>query len=301
MKNTASAALGPGSAHVEFRGFGTALSHLLRPLARIMLRHGMTAHEFTSVADAAFVAAARDVLTEQGKEPNFSRISSLTGLHRHAVSAIAGTDHPEHCTSLATKHYQRNRLARVLSGWFENPDYTNADGRPRLLPFDGPAPSFTSLVRQYSGDIYPRIILDDLSRVKAVRMTRDGMVRAVSRRFSSGGADPEALQHLGEATRDLISTLENNLTAGPDDRLFEDVVVTLNLPPDLVPLLRQLVARRGASFLEDIEGWLAQHERSPRDLAKGLETVRAGVALHMFVCPEPPDAGRKDHRSERGR
>jgi len=278
-----------------------ALAYLLRPLARIMLRHGMTAHEFTSIADAAFVAAARDVLTEQGKEPNFSRISSLTGLHRHAVSAIAGMDQSEHSASLATKHYQRNRLARVLSGWFENPDYTNADGRPRMLPFDGPAPSFTSLVRQYSGDIYARIILDDLLRVKAVRMTRDGMVRVVSRRFSTGGADPEALHHLGEATRDLVSTLDHNLTAGPDDRLFEDAVVTLNLPPDLVPLLRQLVARRGASFLEDIEGWLAQHERSPRDLAKGLATVRAGVALHMFVDPAPPDATRKDHRGERGR
>ena len=276
--------------------FGAALAHLLRPLARIMLRHGMTAHEFTSIADAAFVAAARDLLTEQGKEPNFSRISSLTGLHRHAVSAISGADQPEHAAGLATKHYQRNRLARVLSGWFENPDYTNADGRPRVLAFDGPAPSFTSLVRQYSGDIYAKIILDELLRVKAVRLTRDGMVRAVSRRFSTGGADPEALQHLGDTTHDLLSTLERNLTAAPEDRLFEDTAVTLNLPPDVVPLLRQLVARRGASFLQDMEGWLTQHERSPREVAKGQPTVRAGVALYIFTDPPSEDETGNNRR-----
>ena len=170
----------------------SALALLLRPLARMLLRQGITAHEFTAVANASFVDAAEDVLKEQGKEPNFSRISSLTGLHRHAVSDVANTRSAATGERPAQKHYQRNRLARVLAGWFESPDFTDRDGRPRLLPFDGPHPSFTSLVKKFSGDIYPRIILDELLRVKAARMTRDGMVRAVSRRFSTGGADPDA-------------------------------------------------------------------------------------------------------------
>jgi hypothetical protein len=260
----------------------------------------VTAHEFTTIADAAFVVAARDVLREQGKEPNYSRISSLTGLHRHAVSAVAAERGSERGDGLARKHYQRNRLARVLTGWFETPEYTDADGKPRLLPFDGPAPSFTSLVRQFSGDIYARIILDDLLRVKAVRMTRDGLVRAVSRRYSTGGADPEALQHLGEVVRDLTSTLEHNLTSGPDDRYFEDSVVAANLPPDVVPLLRQVIARRGAAFLNDLEGWLVQHEHGARDIARGQPTVRAGIAVYMFADPSPP-ASATESRRDAGR
>jgi hypothetical protein len=68
-----------------------------------------------------------------------------------------------------------------------------------------------------------------------------------------------------------------------------DSVETVSLPPEMVPLLRQLIARRGASFLEDIDGWLTQHERSPREVAKGQPAVRAGVSLHMFV-EAPGDA-----------
>ncbi len=265
------------------------LALLLRPLARMLLRQGITAHEFTAVANAAFVDAARDILREQGKDPNFSRISSLTGLHRHAVSAVVSAGTTASGEGLAQKHYQRNRLARVLTGWFESPDFTDREGRPRLLSFDGAHPSFTSLVKKFSGDIYPRIILDELVRVKAVRMTRDGMVRAVSRRFSSGGADPEALQHLGEAIRDLAVTLEHNLAATTDERFFADAVVTANLPPEIVPMLRQAIARRGAAFLDDLEGWLAQHEVSPRQVARVRSTVRAGVALYMFADRPPAD------------
>jgi Family of unknown function (DUF6502) len=263
--------------------FAMACYRLLLPLARALLRHGVTAHEFGRMADAAFVTAASDVLREQGYDPNFSRISTLTGMHRHAVSAMTMATKSDKGEKTVSKQYQRNRLARVLTGWFDNPEYTDTEGKPRVLPFDGPVPSFTTLVRRYSGDIYARIILDELLRVKAARMTRDGMVRAVSRRFASAGADAESLQHMGEAARDLMATLEHNLSAEPDDTYFVESVAAVNLPPDVIPLLRQLIARRGASFLEDIDGWLTQHERSLREVAKGQPTVRAGVSVHMFV------------------
>jgi len=276
---------------------------LLLPLARILLRHGVTAHEFNRIADRAFVAAAAEVLLEQQQEPNYSRISTLTGLNRHAVATVAESSTHLPGDAEQSKPYQRNRLARVLTGWHESPAYTDSEGKPRVLPLEGPAPSFASLVRQFSGDIYARIILDELLRVKAVRMTRDGRVRVVSRRFTIGAADTDALRHMGESVRDLIATLEHNLAASAEDAHFEDSALSANLPPEAVPLLRQMVARRGAAFLEDIEGWLAQHERSPREIARGAPTVRAGVAVHLFAdrsAPKPPP-GSPPAPARRGR
>ena len=46
---------------------------------------------------------------------------------------------------------------------------------------------------------------------------------------------------------------------------------------DLVQMLRQ----RGAAFMEDIEGWIAEHDRPGAP-----DKVRAGVMLHMFVDEE---------------
>ena len=181
----------------------------------------------------------------------------------------------------ADKDYQRNRLARVLSGWFESPEYTDQDGRPRVLPIDGPDPSFAGLVHSFSGDIYPKIILDELLRVGAVRVQKDGSVRALARRYTLGGADAAALQQLGTAARDLFSTLEHNIAAPADSRLFDDSVVSVRLNSAAIPLLRQMLHRRGESFLEDVEGWLS--ERETPDAARA---VRAGVMVQLFVDQE---------------
>lgn len=262
---------------------GEACFHLLRPLARVLLRHGLTAHEFGKIANAAFVAAAGDVLRERGSDSSYSLIAALTGIHRHAVSEIASSAASGDVSDLQSKGYERNRLARVLAGWFESPEYTDDRGRPLVLGLDGPAPSFTSLVREFSGDLYPRIIRDELLRVGAVRMTRDGRIRALSRRFSSGGASAESLDALGSTTADLMATLENNLIPGRD-RLFTDSATAVNLPADAVPLFRQLVARRGAALLDDIEGWLAEHDL-PSSGSASAGSVRAGVSIFMFEDP----------------
>lgn len=258
-----------------------AALRLLRPLARIMLRHGLSTYEFSKIANIAFIQAAQDILHEQGKTPSFSRVSTITGLHRHVVSEIARSADESGAELAADKDYQRNRLARVLSGWFESPEYTDSDGRPLVLAIDGPAPSFAELVRTYSGDIYPKIILDELHRVGAVRTLKDGSVRAIARRYTLGGADPAALKHLGIAARDLLGALEHNLVAPPEDRLFDDSVVSVTLDRAALPLLRHLLQRRASSFLEDVEGWFTEYEGSQE-----AGYVRAGVMVQMFIDPE---------------
>jgi hypothetical protein len=56
-----------------------------------MLRHGMSSYDFSRIANIAFVRAAADILNEQGKPLSFSRISTITGLHRHVVSDIVNS------------------------------------------------------------------------------------------------------------------------------------------------------------------------------------------------------------------
>ena len=271
-----------------------ACLRLLRPLARIMLRHGLSTYDFSRIANIAFVQAAQDILREQAKSPSFSRVSAITGLHRHVVSDIVKSAEASRPNLAAEKDYQRNRLARVLAGWFESPEYTDEGGRPLALRVVGPEPSFEHLVQSFSGDIYPKIILDELLRVGAVRIQKDGAVRALSRRYTLGGADASALQQLGIAARDLLCTLEHNIAAPPESRLFDDSVVSIRLDGAAIPLFRQMLQRRGASFLEDVEGWISERETAGESGA-----VRAGVMVQMFVEPEvqsseePEDGTRK--------
>lgn len=251
-----------------------------------MLRHGLSTYDFARVANIAFVQAARDILGEQGKPLSFSRISTITGLHRHVVSDIVNSDDGKPADITAEKDYQRNRLARVLAGWFESPEYTDSEGRPRVLPVEGPEPSFESLVRAHSGDIYPTIILDELLHVGAVRRLKDGSLRAVSRRYTLGGAEPAAIEHLGSTARDALCTLEHNMSAPVEARLFEDTVISARLDRASMPLFRLLLRQRGAAFLEDIEGWVSEHEKPDSQ-----DAVRAGVIVQMILDDRSEESG----------
>lgn len=266
---------------------------LLRPLARILLRRGITAHQFSRWAGAAFVQAAADLLAEQGNPASYSRISTLTGLHRHTVRDLQAGVLRGESGPAGEKEYQRNRLARVLTGWFEDPVFTDRDGNPRRLPFDGPSPSFVELVRAYSGDIYPRIILDELTRVGAASVEQDGTVRAVSRRYTVGGADESAVHHAAIVAADVIGTLEHNMTAAPADRRFEDASISVDLDPRYIPLMRRMLETRGAAFLDDIEGWLGEKERKQTAGLAGQPAMRASVRVVMVVEPAGSGSGEE--------
>lgn len=266
------------------------MKYCLVHLSSLLLRQGVTAHEFAQWANEAFVLAAIDLLKEQGADPSFSRISAMTGLHRHAVSAILGGADGTRPTELQPKEYQRHRLARVLSGWFEDPDFTGADGRPLALPPDGPSPSFAELVRVYSGDIYAGIILEELLRVGAVRERRDGLLEARSRRYVIGGSDPASLKHADVVASDVFRSLEHNISASQEQRRFEDSAIAQNLSPDVIPRLSRLLERRAATFLDDLEGWLEDADKVS-DQEGRPAGVRAGVRVIMVVDPpeETPD------------
>ena len=272
------------------------MRYALQSIASLMLRRGITAHEFARWAEVAFVDAAVSQLVAQGVDPSFSRISALTGIQRHAVSDILGGSGNPRSTDGEGKAYQRNRLARVLTGWFEDPRFTTDDGRPRVLALEGEGISFSELVRVYSGDIYPGIILDELERVGAVRRRDDGAVEAISRRYTIGGADEESLRHAEQVAADIMRTIEHNTRAAPVERHYEDGAIASGLPADVVPMLSRLLERRAAAFLDDLEGWLASMESPENGGVLPSRKVRAGVRVVMVVEPEADsvDGARSD-------
>lgn len=246
-----------------------------------MLREGITAAEFGRLADVAFVKAARDKLLANGIDPSYSRIAAITGIHRHAVSTILNDIESETIPASAPKRHQRHRLDRVLSGWFEDPHYTDSSGNPIEIPLDGPAPSFAELVRSNSGDIYHGIVLEELQRAGALEVTGSGTLRALSRRFVPGVADENALNHADEVAGDVLRTLVHNIFSARDSRLFEDEATTSQLSPEAVPKLRKWIKNRAAALLDDLQGWLDANEVVEGETGQ-KPGLRAGLRIVMI-------------------
>jgi len=152
------------------KSLSAAILHLLRPLARVLLRHGVSYGTFADLAKWVFVDVADREFNVSGKKQTTSRVSVLTGLSRKEVARVQAIDAPDDEAIVQ----QYNRAARVISGWVRDAAFNDFDGNPALLPFEGDK-SFASLVKAYSGDMPARAILDELLRVKAVRVVDDNV------------------------------------------------------------------------------------------------------------------------------
>src|SRR5688572_15970072 len=93
----------------------TALRHLLRPLVRVMLRHGMAYGDLADIVKSVYVEVARDDFALPDRRNTDSRIAILTGLTRKEVKLIGEATHGD--AGNGERHSNSNRATRVLSGW----------------------------------------------------------------------------------------------------------------------------------------------------------------------------------------
>ena len=258
----------------------TALRHLLRPLVRVMLRHGMAYGDLADIVKSVYVEVARDDFALPGKRSTDSRIAILTGLTRKEVKLLseAGT---------GERQSNSNRATRVLSGWYQDPDFTGADGEPGVLALDGKR-SFSELVRRYSGDMPPRALLEELKRVGAVRIEDNGRVRVLTRSFVPVQGDLEGLRMLGTAVHDLAATIDHNIARDRSEPArFQRSVFSERVPLRNIPILRRIVAERGQRFLESLDDWLSAHESDEGTRGHESDSVRTGVGIYFFQDPPP--------------
>lgn len=277
------------------QALSAAVSRLIRPLVRILLRHGMSFNEFADLAKRAYVDVAMSEFRIPGKKQSISRTSILTGLTRKEVqrlcSASADTDHA------TVERY--NRAARVISGWVRDPDFTDAEGRPLALPPDDAAISFAVLVRRHSGDMPVRAVLDELLRVGAVEHLEDGRIRLVTRAYVPRTSELDKLAILGADVSDLTATIDHNLEHGPDDPRFQRKVMYDNLPEEAIAEFRRLSSEQGQKLIEQLDRWLSRHDRDVNTGIKGSGRMRAGVGVFYFEENLSPTLEKKSRETDK--
>ena len=169
-----------------------ACRHLLHPLVRILLRHGVSYGEFADSVRGAYIDIAQNELVPPDRPQTESRIAILTGLQKREVVRIRNMDgNDDDAVGL-------NRIARVLQGWSQDPQYLGPYRLPLEVPFAANTVSFEKLVEKYAGDVSARALLEELTRVDAAVEMDDGYVRLVNRTYLPAPLDPVGLRALGQ-------------------------------------------------------------------------------------------------------
>jgi hypothetical protein len=211
----------------------------------------------------------------------------MTGLSRKEVARLA-----KEGGKLARigQQAELNRVGRVLQGWYTDSEFTGPYGVPLDLKFDDipRKPSFTELVRRYSGDMPARAMLDELLRVGAARLEKEsGLIRVLNRVYIPQKLDPESVRHFGITARNFMDTLDVNLRkVGPGKGRFErrvlaDEGMSIGDLADFDAFVRD----RGQQFLVEVDDWISAKD-PPRSDA---EKVHAGIGVYLYMRNESED------------
>jgi hypothetical protein len=260
------------------QALSSAARQILRPLVRVLLRNGIPYGAFAEIARRVYVEVAEKEFALPGRPQTVSRVSALTGLTRKEVTRLQAGAAGEGGAPIERYH----RPARVIGGWVREKRYHDRRGRPAELPMDGERGSFAALVREFSGDVPPRAMADELARIGAIELLPEGKVRLLSRAYIARGDEAAKVAILGGDVADLIRTIDHNLTCAPGEAYFQRRVSYDNIPREMMPALTKKLARKAQSCLEALDRVLVTADRDRSPGAKGTGRVRTGVGIYYF-------------------
>ena len=266
---------------VVLKTLTVAVIGILQPLVRILLRNGVSFGTFSDIAKWVYVDTAANEFGIANRKQTISRVSVITGLSRKEVKRVKEKARPAD-TAIAEQY---NRAARVITAWRREHPYADQKGNPLDLPIAGDGPTFAGLVRQFSGDLPYRAVLDELANAGAVKITEDDHVRLLSDSYLSGNDDKMNLHILGTDTGSLIETIDHNLQADELQRFFQRKVQYDNLPEEALPVFKTMAAESAHSFLEDLDRWLARNDRDTNPKRPGTGRHCAGLGIYYFQKP----------------
>ena len=258
-----------------------AIIRLLRPLAHILLRNGISYKTFSDLAKYVFVDVAAKEFAIKNRKQSTSRISVITGLSRREVMRVRKMPSPD-ITESIEKH---NRAARVIAAWRREKEFLGTEGKPAPLPMEGDNSSFSELVKHFSGNVPPRAILDELLHVGAVKELADGRISLLTRAYVPKDYDSHKINILGTDVNHLLSTINHNLHPDTTYPLFQRKVSYDNLPDEVLEKFHKKFSEKAQDLLEKADKWLAKHDRDVTPSVKGTGRNHTGFGIFFFHKP----------------
>jgi hypothetical protein len=278
------------NSEIQVRLLG-AVRALLRPVARLLMRYGVTYHQFADIAKEAFVHEAFLDTDSRGRKTNASRVAVKTGISRKEVSRLRDALHQGDSTGRAD---HSGPPARVLHAWHSDQRYLSPGGTPRALFFDGPDSSFSSLVRLVAGDVPPGAVRAELRKAGAISESEDGRIFVEKRYYVPGNVDEKAITVLANLLFPLAAGIEHN--SNPErkaDGFIQRFAFSERLKAESIPEFRAWSRNEATDFIESVDDWIAAHEGDAAPDSEHDSASIAGIGVFYYEGPSADGSIRK--------
>ena len=266
----------------------------MRPLARLLLRSGVTYKTFGEVAKTAFVHEAMLESGAKGRLTNHSRVAVRTGLSRKEVRRIYELSRSEEVgRRVRVDHF--GPPARVLDVWHSDSRFVDSGGTPRDLPFENDDACFADVVRAAGGDVPPGAVRAELLRAAAIVELDNGNLRPTKRYFVPGDFDEKAITILSGILFPMISGVDHNANPGRTSPGFFQRFAFSSLPVEKRDEFRAWSRNEATRFIEDINGRLTSCGLDTRHSDGDDEISGIGVFYYEGPTAEKLPAPDEDY------
>jgi hypothetical protein len=282
-------------------------AHILRPLVRLLLEHGVTYPQLADTLKSVFIEAAQHNGAHHAGRMTDSEAAVRTGIHRKDVkrlrSEIAAHE------PRAPDEGPRSLTSAVFTRWLTDPAYCYKDGervgQPKALARVGDSPqSFEVLVRSVSKDVHPRTVLNELERLNLVFVENDSVQLKVNA-FVPNADFAQMLEYMGANLHDHAAAAVRNVL-GTAPKFLEQSVYSDAVRADAVGELAGLARREWTHILKTVVPEVARYEPKQQNNATGTgeapaqyARVRLGMYFYAeggnphFEQPQQPQSTRR--------
>lgn len=255
-----------------------ALRHVLRPLVRLMLAHGITYPYVCELLKALFVDIADKDFRIDQTPPTDSRVSLVSGVHRKEVSRLrqAMAEHMDTAPTVVSLG------AQLVAVWLSSPQYLDDNARPKALArfaSEGGEASFEALVAGVNSDIRPRVVLDEWLRLGVVRFDEQKQVCLNVEAFVPTEGFDEKAFFFGHHLHDHAAAAASNLT-GINKPFLERGVHYNALSADSIALLAQQSEQAGMAALLALNKSAMKLEQDDANKSEPYHRMTFGVYFY---------------------
>ena len=250
---------------------------VLRPLVRLLLRHGVTYPVFAAAAKRVFVDAANAELHSRAMPITDSAVTLLCGVHRRDVRTLTRGPVPAADAAAMPLLGLLGLVGQVVARWLSDPDYLEATGRPRTLGRGTDAHTFDALVASVSSDVRPRAMQDEMLRLGVLHEDGAGLHLA-TQGFAPRPGLAETAQLAADNLHDHAAAATANLQG--EANFLEQAISVDQLTPASVELLH-IAAKR--AWTQAFHSVMAQaqlrfdHDAAQAPVAERCQRARFGV------------------------
>lgn len=265
------------------------LAHVLAPLVRLLLRHGVDHGRAAAMLKRVYLEEALRELAPPtgGAAPTLTALSLLTGLQRRDVKALLATREQP----LPPRASAPSLPMQVLARWASDPAFADAGGVPLPLPMRSPdpaQPTFERLAETVSKDIHAPAVLAELVRLGLV--TDDGgSAQLLSEGFVPTREFDQLLGALSRNGRDHLEAAVANVLAG-DGRFLEYGLVADELRPASAEALHALARKLWRQAYKRTVMAASEHVERDRALGFGPDAPEMRVRFGVYFYSEPVGA-----------